>query len=110
MIVTEEQKTRWKNSGYLKENTNQLIQEKWPSNTVTNRSPTFSTQSEGNSYTSPKCCVNSALYSSRQIRLFPLENVSHGVVALSSKCYYCFGTDQKFSAKGVNRSLNQPTE
>ena len=82
----------------------------WPSNTVTNRSPTFSTQSEGNSYTSPKCCVNSALYSSRQIRLFPLENVSHGVVALSSKCYYCFGTDQKFSAKGVNRSLNQPTE
>ncbi|XP_037071452.1 zinc metalloproteinase nas-4-like [Pollicipes pollicipes] len=35
MIVTADQKSRWTQTGYLTENTQPLIQEKWASNTVT---------------------------------------------------------------------------
>ncbi|KAJ8048819.1 hypothetical protein HOLleu_01290 [Holothuria leucospilota] len=39
--------------------------------------------------------------------LFKLEWVGDGIIALNSKCYYCFGSDkEKVSCKGVNRELN----
>ena len=42
--------------------------------------------------------------------LFKIEWSGDGVVALNSKTYYCFGSDKdKFSAKGVNRGVNNIT-
>ena len=44
-----------------------------------------------------ECCQTSAKYYKRSAGLFHCENISKGVVALCSKCYYCFGKDRKYS-------------
>lgn len=57
-----------------------------------------------------ECCKMAAKYYLRQPGLFHLENVSQGVIALCSKCYYCYGDTPKCSAKGVNKTQNKLTE
>ena len=44
--------------------------------------------------------------------LFKVEWEGDGVVALNSKCYYCFGGEHgnKFSCKGVNKKTNPITK
>lgn len=56
------------------------------------------------------CCKDNAKYFKRQAGLFHCENVSKGVIALCSKCYYCFGEDVKYSSKGVSKKYNNYTE
>lgn len=56
------------------------------------------------------CCKSASKYFLRQPGLFHLENVSKGVVALSSKCYYCFGGNTKYSSKGISKTHNQLTD
>ena len=38
--------------------------------------------------------------------LFNEEYRGDGIVALCSKTYYCFGVEDKFSCKGINKRLN----
>jgi hypothetical protein len=38
--------------------------------------------------------------------LFKAEFTGDGMIALCSKTYYCFGAEDKFSSKGVNRKTN----
>lgn len=56
------------------------------------------------------CCKASAKFHKRSLGLFHCENVSRGVVALCSKCYYCFGEEPKYSSKGVSKLHNNYTE
>ena len=48
-------------------------------------------------------------YHKRTAGLFHCENVSQGVVALCPKSYYCFGSDPKYSSKGVSKRYNNYT-
>ncbi|XP_070567231.1 uncharacterized protein [Ptychodera flava] len=51
-------------------------------------------------------------YDKRTPGLFKIEWEGDGIVALNSKCYYCFGGDKgdKFSCKGVNKKTNPITK
>ena len=50
-------------------------------------------------------------YDRRTPGLFKVEWEGDGIVALNSKCYYCFGGDKdKFSSKGVNKKINNITK
>ena len=60
----------------------------------------------GHTWDPKECCKTVAKFYQRQAGLFHCENVSKGVVALTSKCYYCFGKDVKFSSKGVRKKFN----
>ena len=42
--------------------------------------------------------------------LFKTEFTGDGMIALCSKTYFCFGTEDKFSCKGVNRKTNNVTK
>ena len=46
-------------------------------------------------------------YDKRTPGLFKEEWSGDGIVGLSSKTYYCFGTSGKFSCKGVNKCCNE---
>jgi hypothetical protein len=50
------------------------------------------------------------LYDKRTPGLFKLEFRGDGIVALASKMYYCFGEQDKFSSKGINRKQNSITK
>jgi hypothetical protein len=50
------------------------------------------------------------MYDKRTPGLFKLEYSGDGIIALSSKMYYCFGTKDKFSSKGLNSKQNQLTK
>jgi hypothetical protein len=39
--------------------------------------------------------------------LFKEEYSGDGIIALCSKTYYCFGKEDKFSCKGINKRTNQ---
>jgi hypothetical protein len=47
-----------------------------------------------------------AAYDKRTPGLFKKEYRGDGIVALCSKTYYCFGVEDKFSCKGVNKKTN----
>jgi hypothetical protein len=47
-----------------------------------------------------------ASYDKRTPGLFREEYRGDGIVALCSKAYYCFGVEDKFSCKGINKRLN----
>ena len=47
-----------------------------------------------------------AAYDKRTPGLFKEEYRGDGIVALCSKTYYCFGKEDKFSCKGINKRLN----
>ena len=47
-----------------------------------------------------------ATYDKRTPGLFKVEWEGDGIVALCSKTYYCWGTKDKFSCKGVNKRTN----
>ena len=57
-----------------------------------------------------ECCQKVFQYYLRQPGLFHLENVSTGIIALTSKSYYCYGNKPKFSCKGISRVHNNLTE
>jgi len=45
-------------------------------------------------------------YDKRTPGLFKTEFTGDGMIALCSKTYFCFGAEDKFSCKGVNRKTN----
>jgi hypothetical protein len=47
-----------------------------------------------------------AAYDKRTSGLFKTEFTGYGMIALCSKTYFCFGAEDKFSCKGVNRKTN----
>jgi hypothetical protein len=47
-----------------------------------------------------------AAYDKRIPRLFKEEYRGDGIVVLCSKTYYCFGVEDTFSCKGINKRLN----
>ena len=47
-----------------------------------------------------------AAYDKRTPGLFKEEYRGDGIVALCSKTYYCFGKEDTFSCKGINKRLN----
>jgi hypothetical protein len=47
-----------------------------------------------------------AAYDKRTPGLFKTEFTGDGMIALCSKTYFCFGAEDKFSCKGVNRKTN----
>ena len=49
-------------------------------------------------------------YDKRTPGLFKEEYSSDGIIALISKTYYCFGKEDKFSCKGINKRTNQITK
>ena len=51
-----------------------------------------------------------AAYDKRTPGLFKEEYRGDGIVALCSKTYYCFGKEDKFSCKGINKRTNQITK
>ena len=48
-----------------------------------------------------------AAYDKRTPGLFEEEYSGDGIIALCSKTYYCFGKEDKFSCKGINKRTNQ---
>ena len=46
-------------------------------------------------------------YDKRTPVLFKVEWEGQGIIGLCSKTYYCFGTKDKFSCKGVNNKTNE---
>lgn len=70
----------------------------------------FKAMFSGHIWEPEDCCKTVAKYYQRSAGLFHCENVSTGVVALCSKCYYCFGKDPKYSSKGVSKKYNNYTE
>jgi hypothetical protein len=42
--------------------------------------------------------------------LFKTEFIGDGMIALCSKTYFCFGAEDNFSCKGVNRKTNNVTK
>jgi hypothetical protein len=38
-----------------------------------------------------------------------MEYDGDGIIALSSKMYYCFGSKDKYSSKGINQKQNEIT-
>ena len=51
-----------------------------------------------------------ATYDKRTPVLFKEEHSGDGIIALCSKTYYCFGMEDKFSCKGINKRTNQITK
>ena len=51
-----------------------------------------------------------AAYDKRMPGLFKTEFTGDGMIALCSKTYFCFGAEDKFSCKGVNRKTNNVTK
>jgi len=51
-----------------------------------------------------------AAYDKRTPGLFKEEYSGDGIIALCSKTYYCFGKEDKFSCKGINKRTNQITK
>jgi hypothetical protein len=51
-----------------------------------------------------------AAYDKRTPGLFRTEFTGDGMIALCSKTYFCFGAEDKFSCKGVNRKPNNVTK
>ena len=49
-------------------------------------------------------------YDKRTSRLFKEEYSGDGIIALCSKTFYCFGKEDKFSCKGINKRTNQITK
>lgn len=56
------------------------------------------------------CCKSAAKYDSRTVGKFHVEWKGEGVIALSSKCYYCIGEQAKSSSKGISKRHNKLTE
>ena len=51
------------------------------------------------------------LFDKREPGLFKEEYSGDGIIALSSKLYYCFGSNgDKFSSKGLNKKQNELTK
>ena len=50
------------------------------------------------------------LHDKRTPGLFKLEYEGDGIIALASKMYYCFGDQDKFCSKGLNKQLNVITK
>jgi hypothetical protein len=48
-----------------------------------------------------------AAYDKSTPGLFKEEYSGDGIIALCSKTYYCFGKEDKFSCKGINKRTNQ---
>ncbi len=56
------------------------------------------------------CCLDRQQYDKRTPGLFKVEYDGHGIVALCSKTYYCFGpTSDKLSCKGISKRQNDLT-
>ena len=49
-------------------------------------------------------------YDKRTPGLFKLEYSGTGIVSLCSKMYYCWGKEDKFSCKGLNKAQNDITK
>jgi hypothetical protein len=50
------------------------------------------------------------LYDSRTPGLFKLEYQGDGIISLASRMCYCFGEQDKFSSKGINKKQNDITK
>ena len=83
--------------------------EKWLSREYCNdhKDDFFRTVFAGQCWKAQQCCTQAAKYYLRQAGLFHVENVSDGVIALCSKCYYCFGKQPKYSSKGISKRHTQ---
>lgn len=46
-------------------------------------------------------------YDKRTPGLFKVEWEGEGIIGLCSKTYYCFGSSDKFSCKGINKKTNE---
>lgn len=57
-----------------------------------------------------ECCKTIAKFDSRTVGKFHTEWEGQGVIALSSKCYYCIGNETKYSSKGLSKRHNHLTE
>ena len=51
-----------------------------------------------------------AAYDKRTPGLFKTEFTGDGMIALCSKTYYCYGGEDKFSCKGINKRTNEITK
>jgi hypothetical protein len=60
--------------------------------------------------TSKVLALRHAAYDKRTPGLFKTEFTGDGMIALCSKTYYCFGKEDKFSCKGINKRTNQITK
>lgn len=49
-------------------------------------------------------------YDKRTLGLFKEECCGDGIIGLSSKTYYCFGREDKFSFKGIKKKLMKLTK
>ena len=59
---------------------------------------------------SEPCCVARARHDKRTPGLFKVEWEDDGFVGMCSKTYYCFGTTDKFSSKGLKKKTEQNSE
>jgi hypothetical protein len=71
----------------------------------------FQTRFEGREWRESECdsCKSVTQYDNRTVGKFHLEWEGDGFIGLASKAYYCLGSGDKFSAKGVNRRMNKIT-
>ena len=61
----------------------------------------------GRPWTATKpCCLARKMYDKRAPGLFKVEWHGDGFVGLCSKTYYCFGSTDKFSTKGLSKHQN----
>lgn len=70
----------------------------------------FYTMFSGGLWEPKDCCKAIAKHDSRTVGKFHNEWHGKGVIALCSKCYYCFGNNAKLSSKGISKTHNQLTE
>jgi hypothetical protein len=52
------------------------------------------------------CCIAQKLYDKRTPGLFKVEWEGQGIIGLCSKTYYCFGSTDKYSSKGLSKKQN----
>ena len=56
--------------------------------------------------TTEPCCLARKMFDKRTPGLFKVEWRGDGFVGLCSKTYYCFGTTDKYSTKGLSKRQN----
>ena len=66
----------------------------------------FRTKFSGKEWIPQRCCKVATKFDSRTLGRFHVEWIGKEIVALCSKCYYCSGSDDKYSSKGVSKKNN----
>ena len=86
--------------------------DKWlPAKACTAHKDDFVTaRTQGLPWNPPPCCETRSRYDKRTPGLFKEEWSGDGFVGLCSKTYFCFGTTDKASSKGINKTQNDLTK